>query len=145
MATGMCSGVSSTLITAYRATHYCVTGVSEPFILRVDERSDDLARCHAEHGVTTSAFLTAFNPHSVTTDDDSNDASQKRLVAALQSRQYPCLEGLGVDPIGDWPAEPSLLVLGISFADAHSVGAEFAQNGFVWCDADAIPRLILLR
>ena len=43
------------------------------------------------------------------------------------------------------PAEPSLLVLGITLNDAWSIGVEFAQNGFVWCAPDAVPRLVLLR
>jgi len=137
--------VAPTLITAYRATHYCITAVEEPFIMRVDEHSEDLARCHLTHRVTTSAFLTAFNPYSQQTPEADNESAQQRLLERLRERGYACLDGLGVDPTGDWPAEPSLLVLGIPWVEAHAIGAEFAQNGLVWADADAVPRLVLLR
>lgn len=139
------SDVTATLITAYRATHYCITAVREPFVMRVDERSEDLARCHLIHQVTTSAFLTAFNPHSQPTAEADNEAAQLRLTERLRDRGFPFLDGLGVDPTGDWPAEPSLLILGIPRSEAHDLGAEFAQNGFVWAEADAVPRLVLLR
>lgn len=113
--------------------------------MRVDERSEDLARCHLSHGVTTSAFITAFNPLSQATSDAENEAAQERLTQRLREQGYSFLEGLGVDPTGDWPAEPSLLVLGIAHGAAHALCVEFAQNGFVWAGSDAVPRLVLLR
>jgi hypothetical protein len=137
--------VTPTLITAYRATHYCVTGVAEAFVLRIDQHSPDLAGCHDQYRVSTSAFLTAYNPLSQPTPEAANEAAQQRLVLRLQACGYQYLEGLGLDPSGDWPAEPSLLVLGISLDEARSIGTEFAQNGFVWAAADAVPRLVLLR
>ena len=137
--------VSPTLITAYRATHYCVTGVPEAFVLRIDQHSPYLAACHQSHGVSTSAFLTAYNPLSQPTGDAANEAAQTRLANRLREGSYLYLDGLGLDPSGDWPAEPSLLVLGITLNDAWSIGVEFAQNGFVWCAPDAVPRLVLLR
>ena len=139
------STVAPALISAYRATQYCITSVDDPFVLHIDEPSADLARCHDDHGVRTSAILTAYNPHSQPTPEAANEAAQLRLTAHLQARQWLFLEGLGVDPTGDWPAEPSLLVLGLTLTEARAIGDHFAQNALVWAAEDSTPRLVLLR
>ena len=139
------SRVPPTLIAAYRATHYCVNGVSLPFLLRVDEANADLAACHVSHGVSCSAFLTAWNPGSRPTPDDENQAEQDRLQALLRQRGFVLLDGLGVDPTGQWAGEESLLVLGIGRDAACEVGRAFRQHGVVWSGSDAIPRLVMLE
>src|SRR5450432_1704996 len=96
------SRVPPTLIAAYRATHYCVNGVSLPFLLRVDDANEALAACHLSHGVSCSAFLTAWNPGSRATPDDQNEAEQTRLQAVLRERGFALIAGLGLDPTGQW-------------------------------------------
>lgn len=139
------SALNEELIDAYRAAHYCVTGVADPFLLRVDAPSTDLARCHSDHGVSRSAFLTAYNPRSQRVPDEDNERAHAHLERVLRDLGYVCLDALGIDPSGEWPAEPSLLVLGAGLEEARGIGLRFGQNGLLWCDADATPRLILLR
>ena len=43
-----------------------------------------------------------------------------------------------------WPGEDSFLVLGISLEAVKTLGRRFGQNAVLWCDATAIPQLILL-
>jgi hypothetical protein len=138
------SSVGPTLIAAYRATYYCINGVSPPFLLKVDETNTDLATCHRSHGVMCSAFLTAWNPGSQPTPEEENRAAQQRLEALLRDRCYRLVDGLGVDPTGQWEGEESFLVLGIDRETACTVGRAFRQHGIVWSDADAVPRLLLL-
>lgn len=139
------SRVAPTLIAAYRATHYCVNGVSPPFLLRVDEVNSDLAACHRARAVDCSAFLTAWNPGSRPMSDEDNELAQARLREALEARGYAHLEGLGVDPTGQWAGEESVLVLGIGREAACELGREFRQHGIVWSGADAVPRLVMLE
>jgi hypothetical protein len=139
------SRVAADLIAAYRATHYCVNGATPPFLLRVDTANADLAAFHATHGVSCSAFLTAWNPGSRPTADDANHAAQERLRASLSARGFRIVDGLGVDPTGQWGGEESVLVLGISRTTACDIGREFSQHGIVWSGADAVPRLVMLE
>jgi hypothetical protein len=139
------SRVPPTLIAAYRSTHYCVNGVSLPFLLRVDESNADLAACHLTHGVSCSAFLTAWNPGSHPTPDEENQAEQGRLQAVLRERGFALIDGLGVDPTGQWAGEESVLVLGIKRDDACEIGRAFRQHGIVWSGSDAVPHLVLLE
>ena len=137
--------VAPSLLNAYRATHYCVTAVAQPFVMRIDVPSPDLAACHADHGVASSAFITACNPRSTRVSHEANEAAQQRLVEEIARRGYDPLEGLGVDPTGEWPAEPSLFVPGIALQVAVAIGREFDQNGIVWAGEDSTPRLVMLR
>jgi hypothetical protein len=139
------SRVPATLIAAYRSTHYCVNGVSPPFLLRVDEANSDLAACHRAYGVDSSAFVTAWNPGSRPKTDEENQAAQQTLRDLLGARGFALLEGLGIDPTGQWGGEESLLVLGIGREAACEVGRTFRQHGIVWSDADCVPRLVLLE
>jgi hypothetical protein len=138
------SSVTPALLAAYRATHYCVRGVAQPFLLRVDEPSADLEACHRAHGVSCSAFLTAWNPGSRALPEEDNRAAQLRLSALLAERGFALLAGLGVDPTGQWEGEESLLVLGVERAEAIGIGRAFGQNGILYSGADAVPRLVLL-
>ena len=139
------SRVAATLIAAYRATHYCVNGVSPPFLLRIDERNTDLAACHRSRAVDCSAFLTAWNPGSQPLSDEENQGAQDRLRSVLEARGFALLEGLGVDPTGQWAGEESFLVLGIAREAACEVGREFRQHGIVWAGPDAVPHLVMLE
>ena len=139
------SRVSPVLIAAYRATHFCVNGVQPPFIMRVDESNADLASCYATHGVRCSAFITAWNPGSQPTTDAANAAAQHRLEALLREQHFQFIDGLGVDPTGQWEGEESFLVLGIDQEAACDVGRLFHQHGIVWAGADAVPHLIMLQ
>ena len=49
------------------------------------------------------------------------------------------------DRSGNWDGEPSHFVLGIEYANAYQLAEKFKQNAFLWCGADAIPKLILMR
>ncbi len=51
-----------------------------------------------------------------------------RLDRVLRDRGLAALEGSGQGDAGDWPPEPSRLVLGIGEADAIALGRLFEQN-----------------
>jgi hypothetical protein len=139
------SRVDAALIAAYRATLYCVNGASPPFLLRLDVPNADLAEFHAANSVQCSAFLTAWNPGSRPTPDEVNQSSQARLKAQLAEDGFRIVDGLGVDPTGQWAGEESVLVLGIDLQTACAVGRAFKQHGVVWSGADAVPHLVMLE
>jgi hypothetical protein len=130
------------LLAAYLAAHYKVTGTANPFVLRVGHPSAELASVHLAHGVNCSAFVTAWNPQSVTTSVAMNQASQERLESELAGIGVTLVAGIGEDPAGVWPGEPSVLAVGISRSEAERVGRKFGQRAILWSGASAIPELI---
>jgi hypothetical protein len=98
-----------------------------------------------QRGATCSALLTAWKPASEAMGHDENLAAQRRLAARLAGAGVEWVEALGADPLGHWPAEPSVLALGLDHGSALSLAREFGQNALLWAGVDATPRLLLLR
>ena len=81
------------------------------------------------HRATRWAFVTAWNPHSVSQPRDENDRRQAQLRRAVS--RYTVLPGEGIGPDGSWEPEESLMVLGISESEAVRLGREFGQLAIV--------------
>ena len=132
------------LIQAYRATNYRVHA-TEPFALRIGRTC---AACDAlldTHGVTTAAYLTAWNPYSKAVSDAANADVQTKLTAELTDVSVSVLSGEGVGETGDWPPEPSLFALGISREAATSLAQKYHQNAFVWIERGNPVELVLCQ
>lgn len=54
------------------------------------------------------------------------------------------LSGEGRLPSSNWPGEPSDLALNLPLDASKRLGMRFHQNAVLWCDAKAIPHLVLL-
>ena len=72
------------------------------------------------------AFITAWNPGSRRLSRAENERRQKALVREL-SGTYRLYPGAGVGAEGAWPAELSVLALGISEEDARARGRAWGQ------------------
>lgn len=138
------SAIPVATINAYLATDYRVMA-AEPFVLNVGHASPELALRFKLDQTDSAAFITAWNPFGELTSESENHVAQQVLLAEIKALGLPCLEGEGRDPSGQWPGEPSFLVFGISLEAAKKLAGQFRQNGFVYADSDATPRLILLR
>jgi hypothetical protein len=138
------SAIDAETLRAYRETHYRVLG-DAPMTLRIDQPSAALAALHQALGVDCSAFITAANPFSRHCDDDANARRQQTLARDIAGMGLRAMEAAGEHPSNGWPAEPSFLVPGLSRANARALGEKYQQNALVWCGADAVPRLVLLR
>lgn len=130
------------LLVAYRATRYRVTQDPHDFTLRVGEPSEDLLDLYSNFGVLSAAFLTAHNPFSEPVSKEANEAAQMALLGLLTASGAPFLHGRGEGEDGDWPPEPSVLVLGLTREDAEAIGRRFDQNAILWCGPDAVPILV---
>ena len=142
------SHVSDQLIAAYRSANYRVASSCEPFVLRIDQHSEPLARLFAASGHHCAAFVTACNPLGTLQTFEANRAASARLAGRLGQLARGggrVFAGAGCDLAGTWPEEKSFLVLGLDLDAARALGREFSQNAIVWAGNDAIPRLVLLR
>jgi len=63
---------------------------------------------------------------------------------AQREAGYACVPGMGRDPGGEWPSEPSVLVLGISRREAEVLGRSYDQNAIVFYEKDTAAELVLL-
>ena len=140
----MQSELDASLVAAYRETECRVTE-GEPLVLRVDELCPALLGLYRAKNVSCAAFRTAYNPFSQELTDAENALRQTDLASELKRRSLSYFEGVGQHPSGDWPGEPSFLALGLALEAARSLGKAYEQNAMIWCGADAVPNLVLLR
>jgi hypothetical protein len=140
------SETDAALEAAYRRTHYEVQQPGgELLLLRIDEPSSALRGIHERSGVSCSALLTAWNPHSVPQSAEQNAAANQVLQQLLAELGFDCWPGLGRDPSGEWPPEASVFVPGLGLAAACFHGRHFGQNAIVHAAQDAVPQLIWLQ
>lgn len=140
----MNSVISEELIDAYQSTLFNVIGPPR-FTLQIGEASPQLEELYRAHKVATAAFLTAWNPHSEERPKEENYRAQVQLETEVNSLAAAVLPGMGQDPYGERPGEPSILALGLSRDVASSLGAQYRQNAIVWVGDDLVPVLVLLR
>jgi len=131
-------------IQAYRETDYRIDG-EIPLVLRINEFNESLATLYKINRVNSCAYITACNPFGQNIGEPANTRLQDKLATELKSRGLIFFKGSGKHPVGDWPGEPSYLVLSVSLEAAKSLGIQYEQNAIVWCGSDAVPQLVLLR
>ena len=131
-------------IQAYRETEFRVFS-DAPLTLRIAERNEALLGLYKDHRSDSCAFITACNPLGQLYDAAENARLQDQLANELKFRSLNFIAGEGKHPVGDWLGEPSFLVFGLSPEAARALGKKLDQNAIVWCGADAVPELILLK
>jgi hypothetical protein len=138
------SAIAEDKLSAYMETHYSVRA-PEPIVMRIGVANGPLAVAMRRHGAATCAFVTAYNPCGQAIADVENHARHAVLLVDLEQLECPFQEGAGGHPDNGWPEEKSCICFGLSFDAACELGAKWGQDAIVWCDGDAVPKLVLLR
>jgi len=140
----MYSIIPDKLKTAYQNTDYIVLFDEREIVLRINEFSPSLNQLHTMFAAESSAFITAYNPHSKIYSMQENKLRQEQLETELKLAGFFILAGIGQDPSKQWRGEPAFLVIGISLNDARALGQKYEQNAIVYSQQDAIPKLEFL-
>jgi hypothetical protein len=133
--------ISEELWAAYKETHFIVHD-APIFTLRIGQPSPALLQLFDKTNALSAAFITAYNPFSESLPEYKNKELQAQLEADLKKRSLKFIDGIGQHPSGDWPGEPSVLVLDLDLAAATVLAKHYQQNAFVWCGRDGVPQLI---
>lgn len=139
------TAIPDELVAAYSVTEYRVTSNEQIFVLRIGQRSNELARAFELTGKDGATFITAENPFSQSTSAEENAANQANLYKDLAATGAVIMDGSGQGKDPAWPAEAGYLAIGISREQALEFGRKYQQNATVWIGPDAVPELVLLR
>jgi hypothetical protein len=138
------SSISAQLVEAYVAAEYEVH-TTPAFVMHIGYFSRQLKALYVASHANSAAFITAFNPTSEALDVAENLARNELLAQYLAKLQFDYVDGAGKS-VGDaGSGELSFLVLGIDQITATELADQFGQNAIVWCDANALPHLLLLK
>jgi hypothetical protein len=132
------------LVEAYVNADFALSGETE-LIFNIGRVSPALDVAMVWRGTDRAAFLTAYNPFSKDVGEEANRKTQAALLSDLERMGLDWITGEGRDPSGEWPGEPSVLVLGIAKRQALELGHAYEQNALVWCEVGRPSELILLR
>jgi hypothetical protein len=128
------------LIQAYKNTKYKVFNPN--LIIEIGVMNNDLNDLLAKNNATEWAFITAFNPYSKALTEIEN--KDRHLQLQEFTKSFLIYEGHGVGTDSSWEPELSLLVIGISKAEAILIGKKFEQNAIVYGKIDSTPELLIL-
>lgn len=127
---------------AYRATTYRVFLPSGMCDLRVGQPSAMLRDWLEAAGFTQFAVITAHNPGSQPTAEETNAERQAQLECDLLEGNYEPYAGENVPDSGDWPVEESCFVPDLAVEDACALAADYGQNAVICGGADGVPQFI---
>jgi ADP-ribosylglycohydrolase len=120
------------LCRAYEATDFCVDDAPGGAIkIRSGDRSPPLDRLLANADCDEWIYITACNPGSRSLSDEENARRMRELESSLNGLPCVVYHGRGVGTVGDWPPEPSVLVLGLSEKQGMDLGLKFGQAAIV--------------
>lgn len=146
----MQTSLSPELLAAYANTAFVVfasAGASEVTFVIGAHLEATLAWIQLQ-GITTAAFITAYNPKGESLADGENATRHEQLIAQTAELKTYEGEGRGAERKPDgtlvWPAERSLLVANLSRLDAEALGNAVEQNAIVWI-TEIGAELMLLR
>jgi len=116
---------------AYRKTVFVAMIDGKTIRIRVDQVSPELDDLLKLRGVTTWAFITAWNPGSKQLTREANDKRHEHLKEDVSGLNLEAFEGQGEPVDSDWTPEQSLLVAGISAPNAVLLGRRYGQIAIV--------------
>jgi hypothetical protein len=137
--------MSDELLGEYRRTRYLVlddSGMGRASV-SIDQTSAEIDAILADYGATSGVFITAWNPRSVPTDQDSNDEANDRLEADLDAAGSVILPHIGVGYDPDWEPEHGFFALDLAEAAAVELAAAYGQNAIVVIERREPARLVL--
>jgi hypothetical protein len=130
------------LLAPYYDTIYRADTPHGPLDIRIGERSARLDALLRSHGALNWAFISAQNPRSQRCSETANERRYRALLLRVEELGFSCFTGRGISAAGDWPAEESLLIIGIPLAAAQALGRSFGQLAIVAGELGGSPQLI---
>ncbi len=130
------------LLQAFVETHYLVCH-QPPFSLHIGQKSAALDELLNATGHAYAAFITAWNPMAQALSVEENRMRQIRLEDKLSSRGLKFIRGVGQHPSNGWPAEDSVLVLGLEAESARSLCSQFGQLACVFYQAWGMAKIMI--
>lgn len=136
------SGQPSGLEQAYRATDYCVDAPEGRLVIRIGQQHRAVEPLLARHDCSSWAYVTAHNPASQPHSAEHNQRRQRDLEEEVTRLGLPFYHGEAVAQAGNWPAEESLLILGIRRNQALDLAQRYGQAALLYGESGGSALLL---
>ena len=128
----------NSLFDAYLKTTFVVFNTQ--IKIKIGETCNKLNEFLKQKNCIDWAFITPWNPKSVTLSHTENNLRMKQLISMINQFEFFAGEGIGEDK--SYLPERSLLILGISRQKAEEIGIHFKQNAIVFGQLNSVAELI---
>jgi hypothetical protein len=126
------------LNTAYRTTE-------SPFLSILPlQKNPTLDEFLLSQGQASWAFITAFNPQSRLLSLRENRLRNQKLEKDLVCLGLHFRSGIGEGKEGDWPAEESYLILGLTLVQAMDLGRTYDQKAILFGKRNEKAELVFI-
>ena len=132
------------LLTAYEKSLYVVRS-NPSILLRIGQKSEELAQLLAQYEADSGALLTSDNPRSEPRNSSENAFHRDQLQREVIHTQLPFLCTVSIDPSGQWPDEHGFLVFDLSASELQRLLVLFDQWAAVWIEKDGTVRIVSQR
>jgi hypothetical protein len=126
---------------AFEDTHYTVHH-EPPFTLHIGQNSPELDALLKASGHDSAAFITAWNPMCQPLMEEDNHQRQQALLDVLKRRSLRWIPGTDKHPSNGWPAEESVLVLGLQPEAARVMCLDHQQRACVTYRLRGVAQLL---
>ena len=117
------------LVQAYMNAEYRV--LKPEITIKIGEINTQLNELLMDNNAFYYAFITAENPFSNSFSTSENKDLMNQLKNDLLNLNLIFLDGIGIDPNGNWLGENSFLILDLHPVKAIELGKKYQQNGIV--------------
>lgn len=117
------------LVRAYMNAEYRV--LKPQLTIKIGQINPQLNELLMDNNAFYYAFITAENPFSNSFSAAENKDLMIQLKNDLQHLNLIFVDGIGIDPNGNWPGEKSFLILDLPPLKAIALGKKYQQNGIV--------------
>lgn len=138
------SSSSSRLLEAYLQAGYAFDTEGGTCVLRPGHASASAQRW-LETRASSWGFVTAFNPKSSALCEQENRARHENLLREVAALGWRSIEARGLDPAGEWPEEPGLLILDRGLEDLVALARRFEQNAVLHGAPGRPPKVVALN
>lgn len=129
------------LIEAYNTTEYKL--YRPAIIITVGQLNKELDKLLLENNETEWTYITSCNPFSRDCLEHENKKYYESLLQHVSDYKHYEGEGQGIDTT--WPAEKSILIIGISESQAIEIGNKYNQNAIVLGKYEQVAELKFLN
>ena len=130
------------LVQAYMNAEYRV--LKPQITIKIGQINQKLNEFLMDNNAYYYAFITAENPYSNSYEMLENANLMVQLATDLSNLKLVYLNGIGIDPHGNWPGENSFLVLDLHPLAAVELGKKYQQNAIVIGALGEAPMLEIL-
>lgn len=127
---------------AFKSTDYNAELPDELFVFHIGQDKSATTSMMDRFGITTFAYITAWNPYSQIADSAKNEEANLRLENELKLSGLKFFQCNGTDPSKIWPSEPGFIIFDCDRRWVKKLARRYRQHAIAYATKGRLPRLI---